>query len=39
MMCIGIGSANILNEAHFVVAGLYEMNLEKLLTIGNNIRL
>jgi beta-phosphoglucomutase len=39
MMCIGIGSSNILKEAHFVVAGLYEMNLEKLLTIGNDIRL
>ncbi len=39
MMCIGIGSANILKDAHFVVAGLYEMNLEKLLIIGNEIRL
>jgi beta-phosphoglucomutase len=39
MICIGIGSANILKEAHFVVAGLYEMNLEKLLTIGKDIRL
>lgn len=39
MMCIGIGSPKILKEAHFVVAGLYEMNLEKLLTLGNNIRL
>jgi beta-phosphoglucomutase len=37
MMCIGIGSPKILKEAHFVVAGLYEMNLEKLLTLGNNI--
>jgi len=33
MMCIGIGSPTILTEAHFVVSGLKEMNLEKLLTI------
>jgi beta-phosphoglucomutase len=30
MMCVGIGSPKILTEAHFVVAGLYEMNLAKL---------
>ena len=30
MMCIGIGSPKILTEAHFVVSGLYEMNLAKL---------
>jgi beta-phosphoglucomutase len=30
MMCIGIGLAGILTKAHFVVPGLYEMNLEKL---------
>jgi beta-phosphoglucomutase len=30
MMCIGIGSQEILTRAHFVVPGLYEMNLEKL---------
>jgi beta-phosphoglucomutase len=33
MMCIGIGSPKILTEAHFVVSGLSEMNLEKLVTI------
>jgi|WetSurMetagenome_2_1015567.scaffolds.fasta_scaffold01132_7 beta-phosphoglucomutase len=33
MMCIGIGSPKILTEAHFVVSGLKDMNLEKLLTI------
>lgn len=38
MMCIGIGSATILNMAHFVVSGLNEMNLEKLKTIEKNIR-
>ena len=39
MMCIGVGSAKILTEAHFVVSGLNEMNLEKLLTIEKEIRL
>jgi beta-phosphoglucomutase len=33
MMCIGVGSPGILTEAHFVVAGLKDMNMEKLLTI------
>ena len=33
MMCVGIGSPKILNEAHFVVSGLKEMNLAKLVTI------
>jgi beta-phosphoglucomutase len=33
MMCIGIGSPKVLKEAHFVVSGLIEMNLEKLVTI------
>jgi beta-phosphoglucomutase len=35
MMCIGIGSPEVLTKAHFVVPGLYEMNLEKLRTIEN----
>lgn len=39
MMCIGIGSSRILSEAHYVVSGLNEMNLEKLKTIEKNIRL
>ena len=39
MMCIGVGSPKILTEAHFVVSGLNEMNLEKLKTIEKNIRL
>jgi beta-phosphoglucomutase len=39
MMCIGVGSANILTKAHFVVSGLNEMNIEKLLTIEKDIRL
>jgi beta-phosphoglucomutase len=33
MICIGVGSPRILTEAHFVVAGLIDMNMEKLLTI------
>ncbi|MFA5817712.1 MAG: beta-phosphoglucomutase [Bacteroidales bacterium] len=39
MMCIGVGSAKVLTEAHFVVSGLNEMNLEKLKTIEKDIRL
>ena len=33
MKCIGIGSQNILAEAHYVIPGLNEMSLSKLLTI------
>lgn len=39
MMCIGVGSPLILTKAHFVVPGLKEMNLGKLLTIEENVRL
>jgi len=39
MMCIGVGSATVLSEAHFVVSGLNEMNLAKLKTIEKDIRL
>jgi len=39
MMCIGVGSPKILTEAHYVVSGLKEMNLKKLITIENNVRL
>jgi beta-phosphoglucomutase len=39
MMCIGVGSANILRKANFVVSGLNEMNLEKLSTIEKDILL
>ena len=39
MMCIGVGSPNILTKAHFVVSGLNEMNMEKLSTIEKDIRL
>jgi beta-phosphoglucomutase len=39
MFCIGIGSPVILEKAHFVVPGLKEINLIKLRTIENEIRL
>ena len=39
MMCIGVGSANILSKAHFVISGLNEMNIEKLSTIEKDILL
>jgi beta-phosphoglucomutase len=35
MMCIGIGSDEILKQAHYVVPGLYEINLAKLKAIEN----
>lgn len=39
MMCIGVGSPKILTKAHYVVSGLKEMNIERLITIEKNIRL
>lgn len=39
MICVGIGSPKILREAHFVINGLYEMNLLKLRSIVKNIPL
>ncbi len=39
MKCVGVGSEKILTEAHFVVSGLIEMNLEKLKLIENKVRL
>lgn len=33
MMCVGIGSRDILSKAHCVVTGLHEMSLDKLLKI------
>jgi beta-phosphoglucomutase len=35
MKCVGIGSPAILTKAHFVVSGLFEMNLAKLKTLEN----
>jgi beta-phosphoglucomutase len=37
MMCIGIGSAQVLKDADMVVRGLYEMSLEKLGKLEKNI--
>lgn len=39
MICIGIGSPEVLKKAHFVVRGLYEISLEKLKMIEKNILL
>jgi beta-phosphoglucomutase len=39
MICIGVGSPKILTKAHYVVSGLKEMNIEKLITIEKNVRL
>jgi beta-phosphoglucomutase len=36
MFCVGIGSASILRNAHYVVGGLHEMNLQKLFQITEN---
>ena len=37
MMCIGIGSPDVLKEARYVVKGLYELSLDKLKTIEMTI--
>jgi beta-phosphoglucomutase len=39
MICVGIGSSKILKEAHLVIKGLDEMNILKLRSIENDIRL
>jgi beta-phosphoglucomutase len=39
MICIGIGSEKILNKAHYVVPGLYLMNLDKLRIIEKGIKI
>ena len=39
MMCIGVGSSKILIKAHFVVHGLNEMTLSKLISIEKDIRI
>lgn len=38
MTCVGIGSERILKEAHYIVPGLYEMNLEVLNKIHGRRR-
>ena len=41
MICIGFGEKKILKNAHMVIEGLYEMNLDKLIvlekTLGMNM--
>lgn len=37
MKCIGIGSPDVLTKAHYVVSGLNEMNLSRLLTLEKTI--
>lgn len=39
MMCIGVGSPEILKKAHYIISGLNEMNLDRLKTIEKDIRL
>jgi beta-phosphoglucomutase len=39
MLCVGIGSAEVLDQAHFVVPGLEEMSIERLELIENEIGL
>ena len=39
MMCIRVGSSKILKKAHFVVHGLNEMTLSKLISIEKDIRI
>jgi beta-phosphoglucomutase len=38
MMCVGIGSPEVLKEAHYVVAGLHEMSLMKLKEIDSKLK-
>jgi beta-phosphoglucomutase len=37
MTCVGIGRSEILREAHMVVGGLNQMNLEKLITLEKRL--
>jgi beta-phosphoglucomutase len=39
MICVGVGSPDILTQAHYVVHGLDEMNLKKLKELDKDIRL
>ena len=38
MLCVGVGSPEVLTEAHAVISGLNEMNIMKLEEIGKNRR-
>jgi len=37
MTCVGIGSKEVLGAAHMVVKGLYEMDIEKLITLEKRL--
>ena len=37
MICVGVGSEDVLSEAHMVVKGLYEMSLDKLRVLGKQL--
>jgi beta-phosphoglucomutase len=37
MLCIGIGEKNILKDAHLVIKGLYEINLERLIALEEQL--
>ena len=37
MICIGIGDKSILKDAHMVVRGLYEMDLNKLIVLEKEL--
>jgi beta-phosphoglucomutase len=37
MTCVGIGSNEVLGAAHMVVKGLYEMDIEKLITLEKRL--
>ena len=39
MSCIGVGSPKVLTEAHFVVSGLNELTLSKLISLEKDILL
>ena len=37
MICIGIGEKNILKDAHMVIKGLYEMDIDKLIVLEKRL--
>jgi len=37
MICIGIGDRSVLKDAHMVIAGLYEMDLNKLVVLEKSL--
>ena len=37
MICIGIGEESVLKDAHMVISGLYEMDLDKLIALEKRL--